>query len=141
MLDDILALSDITEVESHRLSELCRIFTALEGLFVDDLEQVCRFNLAFMIKNSSSFRRRSLLLTCRYGSNSRIYPSFWYSRSFELVNGGRTVSVTDGGAFASVVWLLSGVRTRRMSEDVAASERYSSFSGKVAGVLVRRTGD
>ncbi|KAI0033922.1 hypothetical protein K488DRAFT_69507 [Vararia minispora EC-137] len=36
VLEDILALSDITEVESHRLSELCRIFNALEGLFLDD---------------------------------------------------------------------------------------------------------
>ncbi|KAJ7180742.1 hypothetical protein C8R46DRAFT_1211049 [Mycena filopes] len=33
MLQDVLALPDITEVESHRLSELCRIMHALEGLF------------------------------------------------------------------------------------------------------------
>ncbi|KAI0317156.1 hypothetical protein OF83DRAFT_1263778 [Amylostereum chailletii] len=39
MLDDVLAISDITEVESHRLSELCRILNALEGLFLDDPEQ------------------------------------------------------------------------------------------------------
>jgi len=39
VMDDILALPDITEVESHRLSELCRILHALEGLFVDDPEQ------------------------------------------------------------------------------------------------------
>jgi len=39
-MDDILALPDITEVESHRLSELCRILHALEGLFIDDPEQV-----------------------------------------------------------------------------------------------------
>ncbi|KAH9975969.1 hypothetical protein BGW80DRAFT_1295582 [Lactifluus volemus] len=39
IMDDVLALSDITEVESHRLSELCRILHALEGLFMDDPEQ------------------------------------------------------------------------------------------------------
>ncbi|KAF9497140.1 hypothetical protein BDN71DRAFT_1388136 [Pleurotus eryngii] len=36
VLKDILALPDITEVESHRLSELCRIPNSLEGLFVED---------------------------------------------------------------------------------------------------------
>ncbi|KAG6868072.1 hypothetical protein C0993_007805 [Termitomyces sp. T159_Od127] len=36
---DILALPDIPEVESHRLSELCHIFNALEGLFVEDTTQ------------------------------------------------------------------------------------------------------
>ena len=40
ILGDILALADITEVESHRLSELCRILHALEGLFIEDPEQV-----------------------------------------------------------------------------------------------------
>ncbi|KAH9951200.1 Centromere/kinetochore Zw10-domain-containing protein [Amylocystis lapponica] len=39
MLADILALPDITEVESHRLSELSRIMNASEGLFVEDPEQ------------------------------------------------------------------------------------------------------
>ncbi|TCD71745.1 hypothetical protein EIP91_005511 [Steccherinum ochraceum] len=39
MLQDVLALSDIPEVESHRLSELCRILGALEALFVEDVEQ------------------------------------------------------------------------------------------------------
>ncbi|KAF8498627.1 hypothetical protein F5888DRAFT_1690555 [Russula emetica] len=39
VMGDILALPDITEVESHRLSELCRILHALEGLFVDAPEQ------------------------------------------------------------------------------------------------------
>ena len=42
----MLALPDITEVESHRLSELCRILHALEGLFVDDPEQVRSYLLA-----------------------------------------------------------------------------------------------
>jgi centromere/kinetochore protein ZW10 len=40
ILGDILALPDITEVESHRLSELCRILHAVEGLFIEDPEQV-----------------------------------------------------------------------------------------------------
>ncbi|KAI0042195.1 hypothetical protein FA95DRAFT_1500426 [Auriscalpium vulgare] len=39
ILGDILALPDITEIESHRLSELCRILHALEGLFVDNPDQ------------------------------------------------------------------------------------------------------
>ncbi|KAJ7504302.1 hypothetical protein B0H11DRAFT_1981579 [Mycena galericulata] len=38
VLEDILALPDIPEVESHRLSELCRILNALEALFVEDEE-------------------------------------------------------------------------------------------------------
>lgn len=40
VLDDICALPDIPEVESRRLAELCRIFQALEGLFVEDPSQV-----------------------------------------------------------------------------------------------------
>ncbi|KIY51849.1 hypothetical protein FISHEDRAFT_36158 [Fistulina hepatica ATCC 64428] len=36
LMDDILALPDIPEVESHRISELCRILKALESLFVDE---------------------------------------------------------------------------------------------------------
>ncbi|KAI0333860.1 hypothetical protein GY45DRAFT_188370 [Cubamyces sp. BRFM 1775] len=39
VLGDVLALEDITEVESHRLSELCHILNALEGLFVEDPDQ------------------------------------------------------------------------------------------------------
>ncbi|OCH91473.1 hypothetical protein OBBRIDRAFT_886899 [Obba rivulosa] len=39
ILRDILAIPDITEAESHRLSELCRIMNALEGLFVEDPNQ------------------------------------------------------------------------------------------------------
>ncbi|KAF9045658.1 hypothetical protein BDZ89DRAFT_1099474 [Hymenopellis radicata] len=39
VLDDITALPDIPEVESRRLSELCRILHALEGLFVEDHEK------------------------------------------------------------------------------------------------------
>ena len=40
---DILALVDIPEVESHRLSELCRILHAVEGLFVEDPAEVWRW--------------------------------------------------------------------------------------------------
>lgn len=40
ILDDVLALPDIPEVESRRLSELCKILHALEGLFVEDPSQV-----------------------------------------------------------------------------------------------------
>lgn len=40
ILEDVLALEDIPEVESHRLAELCRILNALEGLFIDEPEQV-----------------------------------------------------------------------------------------------------
>ncbi|KIK61807.1 hypothetical protein GYMLUDRAFT_42852 [Collybiopsis luxurians FD-317 M1] len=39
VLQDVLALDDIPEVESHRLSELCRILLALEGIYVEDPEQ------------------------------------------------------------------------------------------------------
>ncbi|KAL1756588.1 hypothetical protein FB107DRAFT_211056 [Schizophyllum commune] len=39
VLADVLALPDIPEVESHRLSELCRILNSLEGLFVEDAAQ------------------------------------------------------------------------------------------------------
>ncbi|KDQ61547.1 hypothetical protein JAAARDRAFT_190291 [Jaapia argillacea MUCL 33604] len=39
MLEDILALPDIPAEESHKLAELCRIFNALEGLFVQDGDQ------------------------------------------------------------------------------------------------------
>ncbi|KAE9389750.1 hypothetical protein BT96DRAFT_889918 [Gymnopus androsaceus JB14] len=39
VITEILELGDITEEESHRLGELCRIFGALEGLFVEDPEQ------------------------------------------------------------------------------------------------------
>ncbi|KAJ6591472.1 hypothetical protein DFH09DRAFT_1273408 [Mycena vulgaris] len=39
VLEDVLALPDIPEVESHRLSELCRILHGLEALFVEDADQ------------------------------------------------------------------------------------------------------
>jgi protein transport protein DSL1/ZW10 len=40
VLEDITALPDIPAVESHQLSELCRILNALEGLFVEGPDQV-----------------------------------------------------------------------------------------------------
>lgn len=42
VLEDVLALPDIPELESHRLAELCRVLNALEGLFVDDPNEVLR---------------------------------------------------------------------------------------------------
>ena len=40
ILEDITKLPDITADESHRLSELCRMLNALEGLFVEGPQQV-----------------------------------------------------------------------------------------------------
>ena len=40
VVQDVLALGDIPELESHQLSELCRILLALEGLFSEDPEKV-----------------------------------------------------------------------------------------------------
>lgn len=40
ILEDITKLPDITADESHKLSELCRMLNALEGLFVEGPEQV-----------------------------------------------------------------------------------------------------
>ncbi|KAF8659809.1 hypothetical protein AX16_001694 [Volvariella volvacea WC 439] len=39
VLDDMLALEDITAEESHQLAELCKILNALEVLFMDDLQE------------------------------------------------------------------------------------------------------
>ncbi|KAL4065838.1 hypothetical protein J3A83DRAFT_4261051 [Scleroderma citrinum] len=39
ILDDVLAIPDIPEVESHKLSELCRILASLEGLFVESTDE------------------------------------------------------------------------------------------------------
>lgn len=47
ILRDIVSLHDITEVESHRLSELCRIFNSIEGLFSEDPNQ-SSFVVAFV---------------------------------------------------------------------------------------------
>lgn len=48
VIEDVLALPDIPELDSRRLSELCRILNALEGLFVDDLDMV-RKKLSFAV--------------------------------------------------------------------------------------------
>ena len=77
VMDDILALPDITEVESHRLSELCRILHALEGLFVDDPEQVRSHAFAAFPVYSFDYSLPLLLGASQHGSNSRIFPSFW----------------------------------------------------------------
>ena len=44
VLQDVLELNDIPELESHRLSELCRILNALEGLFCEDPEHVRKYS-------------------------------------------------------------------------------------------------
>jgi hypothetical protein len=62
IIDDILALPDITEVESHRLSELCRILHALEGLFIDDPEQV----YAYAIRCLFHFAHVDVASLCRW---------------------------------------------------------------------------
>ena len=49
VLKDILALSDIPEVESHKLSELCRILHALESLFVEDSNHVCHSSIVLLL--------------------------------------------------------------------------------------------
>lgn len=66
VLDDVLALPDILEVESHRLSELCKIMNALEGLFVEDTDQVC-YNpaliaIAFVTKMTLPARKPSFVV-------------------------------------------------------------------------------
>ena len=46
VLQDVLELDDIPELESHRLSELCHILNALEGLFCEDTEHVRKYSLS-----------------------------------------------------------------------------------------------
>lgn len=81
ILEDILAIQDIPEVESHKLSELCRILAALEGLFVEDTSEVCMlFSLqdsqlnntqsSFVVSYAPSwlkFSYLSELLVCLFG--------------------------------------------------------------------------
>jgi hypothetical protein len=81
ILSDILALPDITEVESKRLAELCRIVNALEGMFVDDPMQVCNIALesdAFVLTSKRWNSRHLPLLTFLCGSNFHISLSSWY---------------------------------------------------------------
>ena len=77
VMDDILAIPDITEVESHRLSELCRILHALEGLFVDDPEQVRCHVFATLPVHPCRYSLPLLLGVSRRGSNSHTFPSSW----------------------------------------------------------------
>lgn len=80
VLQDVLELNDIPELESHRLSELCHILNALEGLFCEDPEHV-RNTLTFVIcvddANGILNRYSPLLLLhmCLHGSNFHISPS------------------------------------------------------------------
>lgn len=62
ILQDILTLSDIPEVDSHRLSELCRILNSLEGLFSEDPEQPS-FVVAY-VPSWLKFNYLSELLVC-----------------------------------------------------------------------------
>lgn len=41
IMNDILYLEDIPEVESHRLSLLCKALSSLEDLFAENAGQVC----------------------------------------------------------------------------------------------------
>jgi centromere/kinetochore protein ZW10 len=52
ILENILAIPDIPEVESHKLSELCRILAALEGLFVEDFSEVCLLCFVKVVNSS-----------------------------------------------------------------------------------------
>ena len=72
VLDGILALDDITEVESHRLSELCKILNALEGLFVEDATQV----------NSSSIHMLNVLMQFCQPSFVVAYVPSWLKYSY-----------------------------------------------------------
>jgi centromere/kinetochore protein ZW10 len=56
ILENILAIPDIPEVESHKLSELCRILAALEGLFVEDFNES-----SFVVSYVSSWLKFSYL--------------------------------------------------------------------------------
>jgi hypothetical protein len=81
VLADILALPDIPEVESHRLSELCRILNALEGLFVEDTEQVrAMFAGPFPDVLIANCSRPLSSHMCPPGSNTRTSPNYWSVR-------------------------------------------------------------
>ncbi|KAF5387324.1 hypothetical protein D9757_005736 [Collybiopsis confluens] len=56
VLQNVLALDDIPELESHRLSELCRILLALEGIYVEDPAQP-----SFVVSYVSSWLKFSYL--------------------------------------------------------------------------------
>lgn len=80
ILADILALPDITEAESHRLSELCRILNALEGLFTEDPKQVrtiCDYATNHLSYDCLIRSHHLLLHTYLHGSSSLIFRSCW----------------------------------------------------------------
>lgn len=83
VLQDVLELNDIPELESHRLSELCHILNALEGLFCEDPEHVRNIPaLSLCVNDANSIfkslhSRLSLSHMCLHGSNFLISPSFW----------------------------------------------------------------
>lgn len=77
VLEDVLALPDIPELDSRRLSELCRILNAFEGLFTTDPDEVgfqsfWRPNVNLSVHNSP----RSWLITCHHGSSTLISLNF-----------------------------------------------------------------
>ena len=80
VLQDVLELNDIPELESHRLSELCHILNALEGLFCEDPEHVRNTQLLSLCvddANRIAYSPLSLSHMCLHGSNFHISPSFW----------------------------------------------------------------
>jgi hypothetical protein len=81
ILEDILALPDITEEESHRLSELCRIFNSLEGLFFVNMDEASDFLFEVFVEHSDSgylhSSHLSWLPTSLRGSNFRISQNYW----------------------------------------------------------------
>lgn len=80
ILRDILALPDITEVESHRLNELCHILNALEGLFVETSFQVMAVSHPVLSMKRSSLTYNSLPLSFhmyRLGSSFHTSRNYW----------------------------------------------------------------
>ena len=66
VLQDVLELDDIPELESHRLSELCHILNALEGLFCEDPEHVRNTStLSLLHRMLKVLNRFTALFRCR----------------------------------------------------------------------------
>jgi hypothetical protein len=66
ILDEILALPNIPEAESHQLSELCRILNALEGLFVEDAELVHYVSFTIELSNFHISLNSRALWSCMF---------------------------------------------------------------------------
>jgi hypothetical protein len=79
VMDDILALSDIPEVESHRLSELCKILHALEGHFVENTTQVSAIFTRPSTDEVTGFAGSlpSLWHMFPHGSSIHTSPNYW----------------------------------------------------------------